>query len=72
MHPNQLEAAARHWCQLAGQDPDALVPHKPLIGPNGPINETPRWSLVAPQLMAQYRVNEAIRIGLATSPIITT
>jgi len=62
----QLEVAARHYCLLAGLNADEpLRLQKPIPGAQGPIDSIPRWQAVGNALLDQYRINEALRVGLS-------
>lgn len=61
----QLEAAARHYCWLAQLDPEEqLKLPKPIPGAQGPVTAIPRWQAIGNALLDQWRVNEALRVGL--------
>ncbi len=61
----QLETAARKYCELAGVNPNEMLRlPKPIPGAKGPINEIPRWEAIKPAILDQYRLNEAMRVGL--------
>lgn len=51
LYPDQLEAAAREYCRLAGLDPDESVSHSPEPNDNGVVLDvlmySPRWKRVA-------------------------
>jgi hypothetical protein len=65
MNPTQLERAARHYCLLANLNPDEqLKLQKPIPGAHGPIDSVPRWKVISNALADQWRVNEALRVGL--------
>jgi len=62
--PAQLEAAARHYCLLAGLNADEPLKLKqPIPGANGPINSIPRWQALTPPILDQWRLNEAMNVG---------
>lgn len=63
----QFEIAARHYCELMGEDAEQLIAHSPPLNPNGTVNlvaiHSPRWMLVAESLRTQWAANEALRFA---------
>lgn len=63
----QLELAARKYCELAGMDPDKMVPHGAEPSPEGFIPmvllHSPCWQLVAKILRDTERQLHAIEIA---------
>lgn len=60
----QLEAAARYYCQIQNLDPDLCIAHGPAPDANGTAYAvclyTPRWRLVAAEIRSAWAIQQAI------------
>ena len=67
LNDDQLEVAARIWCELAGLDPDEEVMHGADPDANGVVLAialySPRWKRVAQEIHHIDMVAEAIKAG---------
>lgn len=54
------ETAARLYCQMAGLDPDFMVPCPPHPSGHMVYMQQPQWKTYAPLMLMQYRFDVAI------------
>ena len=70
LNEEQIERAARNLCELRGIDPDAKVGHGADPSPDGFVSDvwlySPAWTLAKREVIDHWRINEAIRLALAT------
>lgn len=63
----QLEVAARHYCEISDLNPDEMVPHGADPGPNGLTHaillHSPRWQRVARVIAEHDRQMQAVEFG---------
>ena len=67
MNKKQLEAAARKYCEITGQDPDERVSHGADPGPGGLtpmiLLHSPLWTRIAREIESHDALMQAVEFG---------
>lgn len=56
----QLESAARHYCEMVGVNPDEMVELRPEVGDSS-IKSGSRWRFIAREVLKHWLIDESIR-----------